>query len=57
MTRLTRRQFLRLAGATAAGMTILGAGCTTRPTETTGDTPDPSDSRQQPPTTTGDQAY
>ena len=57
MKKLTRRQFLRLAGATAAGMTILGAGCTTRPTETTGDTPSLSDSRQQPPIATGDQAY
>jgi len=49
MTELTRRQFLKLTGAAAAGVALLGAGCTAQSTETTG--------RPQPPAPTGDQAY
>jgi uncharacterized protein (DUF362 family) len=49
MTRLTRRQFLKLSGATAAGIGLLGAGCTAQPTQQAG--------RRQPPAPTGDQAY
>jgi len=49
MTRLTRRQFLKLTGAAAAGVALFGAGCTAQPTGTTG--------RRQPPAPTGDQAY
>ena len=49
MTRLTRRQFLKLTGATAAGVALFGAGCTAQPTETS--------DRRQPPAPTGDQAY
>ena len=49
MTRLTRRQFLKLTGAAAASATLLGPGCTTQPDETT--------ARRQPPDPTGDQAY
>ncbi|MCK4451194.1 MAG: twin-arginine translocation signal domain-containing protein, partial [Anaerolineae bacterium] len=36
MTGLTRRQFLKLTGAAAAGVTLFGAGCTAQPTKTTG---------------------
>jgi uncharacterized protein (DUF362 family) len=32
MTRLTRRQFLKLTGAVAASATLFGAGCTAQPT-------------------------
>ena len=49
MTRLTRRQFLKLSGATAAGVALLGTGCTAQPTQNAG--------RRQPPAPTGDQAY
>ena len=49
MTRLTRRQFLKLSGATAAGVALLGAGCAAQPTQNAG--------RRQPPAPTGDQAY
>jgi uncharacterized protein (DUF362 family) len=49
MTGLTRRQFLKLSGAAAASVTLLGAGCTARPAETT--------LRRQPPAPAGDQAY
>jgi len=49
MTRLTRRQFLKLTGAAAAGAALFGAGCTSRITETA--------ARRQPPAPTGDQAY
>ena len=49
MKKLTRRQFLKLTGAAAASLTLLGPGCTARPAETTG--------RRQPPAPTGDQAY
>ena len=49
MTRLTRRQFLKLTGAAAVSAALLGPGCAAQPTET----PD----RQQPPAPTGDQAY
>lgn len=34
MNQLTRRQFLKLAGATAGSMAILAAGCTRQPKET-----------------------
>ncbi len=47
-TKLTRRQFLKLTGAAAAGVTLLGTGCTAQPIETT---------RQQSSAPTGDQAY
>jgi uncharacterized protein (DUF362 family) len=49
MTRLTRRQFLKLTGAAAASVALFGAGCTPQPTETAG--------RRQPPAPTGDQPY
>jgi uncharacterized protein (DUF362 family) len=49
MTRLTRRQFLKLTGIAAAGAALLSAGCTAQPGEAAG--------RPQPPTPTGDQAY
>ena len=49
MRRLTRRQFLKLSGATAAGVALLGAGCAAQPTQNAG--------RRQPPAPTGDQAY
>ncbi len=49
MTKLTRRQFLKLTGAAAAGAALFGAGCTAQPTKTTG--------RREPPAPTGDQAY
>ncbi len=49
MTKLTRRQFLKLTGAVTAGITLLGPGCTAQPTETTG--------RRPPPAPTGDQTY
>lgn len=49
MTGLTRRQFLKLTGAAAAGVTLFGAGCTPQPTATTG--------RREPSAPTGDQAY
>jgi len=49
MTRLTRRQFLKLAGAAATSSVLFGAGCTSQPTETTG--------RRQPAAPSGDQAY
>jgi uncharacterized protein (DUF362 family) len=45
-TRLTRRRFLRLTGAAAAGITLLGTGCTAQPT-----------GRRQSSAPTGDQAY
>jgi len=46
--RLTRRRFLKLTGATAAGLALLGPGCTAKPTET---------GRRQSPAPTSDQAY
>ena len=49
MTRLTRRQFLKLTGAAATGAALLGAGCIAQPAETTG--------RRQPSAPSGDQAY
>ena len=49
MTRLTRRQFLKLSGATAAGVALLGAGCAAQPAQNAG--------RRQPSVPTGDQAY
>jgi len=49
MTKLARRQFLKLTGAAAAGVALLGAGCTARPAE--------SSERRQPPDPTSDQAY
>ena len=49
MTKLTRRQFLKLTGAAAAGVTLFGAGCTPRITETA--------ARRHPPAPTGDQPY
>ena len=49
MTRLTRRQFLKLTGAAAAGISLFGPGCTSRPAEIA--------SRRTPPALTGDQAY
>jgi uncharacterized protein (DUF362 family) len=49
MTRLTRRQFLKLTSAAAAAVTLFSPGCTTQPTETI--------ERRQPPEPTGDQAY
>jgi len=49
MTRLTRRQFLKLSGATAAGVALLGAGCAAQPAQNAG--------RRQLPAPTSDQAY
>ena len=49
MTKLTRRQFLKLTGAAAASAALLGPGCAAQPPETTG--------RRQPPAPSGDQAY
>lgn len=49
MTRLTRRQFLKLTGAATAGIALLGHGCTAQPAGTT--------ERQQPPTPTTDHTY
>ncbi|MCP4543547.1 MAG: DUF362 domain-containing protein [Chloroflexi bacterium] len=46
---LTRRQFLKLTGAAAAGVTLLGPGCTAQP--------EGSVSQRQAPTPTSDQAY
>jgi uncharacterized protein (DUF362 family) len=57
MTRLTRRQFLKLTGAAAAGVALLGAGCTTQPTETTRGALSPSKGRRHPPAPAGDQPY
>jgi len=47
--KLTRRQFIKLTGAAAAGAALMGTGCTARPSETSG--------RRQPPAPTADQAY
>jgi uncharacterized protein (DUF362 family) len=49
MTGLTRRQFLKLTGAAAAGVTLFGAGCTAQPSEPT--------RHRHPPAPTGDQPY
>ena len=49
MTRLNRRQFLKLSGATAAGVALMGAGCAAQPAQQAG--------RRQLPALTGDQAY
>jgi uncharacterized protein (DUF362 family) len=46
VTRLTRRQFLKLTGAAAAGAALFGPGCTGQPA-----------GGRQPATPTGDQAY
>ncbi len=54
MTDLTRRQFLKLASAAAAGLALAGPGCTARPG---GDAQPASSGRRQPPAPTGDQAY
>jgi len=47
--KLTRRQFLKLTGAAATSVALLGPGCTARSTETT--------ERRQPPAPGSDQAY
>ena len=44
MTRLTRRQFLKLTGAAAAGVALFGAGCTAQPAAPTGRRPSPAPS-------------
>jgi len=49
MTRLTRRHFLKLTGAAAAGVALLGSGCTAQPRATSG--------RREPPAPTADQPY
>jgi len=49
MTRLTRRQFIKLTGALAASAAITGPGCASQPAETA--------ARRQPPAPTGDQSY
>ncbi len=46
MTRLTRRQFLKVTGAATVGVTLLGPGCTAQPT-----------GPQQPTVPKGSQAY
>jgi uncharacterized protein (DUF362 family) len=48
MRQFTRRQFIKLGGAAAAGLALFGAGCTP-PTSQAG--------RRTPPDPTGDQAY
>jgi uncharacterized protein (DUF362 family) len=48
MRRFTRRQFLKLTGAAAAGLVLFGAGCTPPASEA---------ARRTPPDPTGDQAY
>jgi len=48
MYKLTRRQFLKLTGAAAAGLALFGAGCTV---------PAGESGRRTPPDPTGDQAY
>jgi len=47
--KLTRRQFIKLTGAAAAGAALMGTGCTARPGETS--------ERRRPPAPTADQAY
>jgi uncharacterized protein (DUF362 family) len=49
MKKLTRRQFLKLSGAAAAGLALFGAGCASPAGESTG--------RRTPPGPTDDQAY
>ena len=49
MTRLARRRFLRLSGATLAGAALLGPGCASQSTHAIG--------RRRVPAPTGDQAY
>jgi uncharacterized protein (DUF362 family) len=49
MTKLSRRQFLKLGGMAAVGVMFFGSGCATPPSGTRG--------RRQPPTSGGDQAY
>jgi uncharacterized protein (DUF362 family) len=48
MRKLTRRRFIELTGATAAGLAFFGAGCTAPSSEA---------GRRTPPDPTGDQAY
>jgi uncharacterized protein (DUF362 family) len=48
MKKLTRRDFLKLSGAAAAGLALFGAGCAPPASET---------GRRTPPDPTGDQAY
>jgi uncharacterized protein (DUF362 family) len=48
MRKLTRRRFLKLSGAAAAGLALFGTGCTSPVGET---------GRRTPPDPTGDQAY
>jgi uncharacterized protein (DUF362 family) len=50
MVKLTRRQFLKLTGAAAAGVTLLGTGCGAEPAEEVSDC-------QRASGPTGDQAY
>jgi len=57
MTRLTRRQFLKLTGAAAAGATLLGSGCTAQPAGSAGGAGSSSQGRREPPAPTGDQVY
>jgi len=52
MRELSRRQFLKLSGAAAAGLTLFGAGCAAQPSQGTQGT-----GRPQPPAPTGNQAY
>ncbi|MCP4594344.1 MAG: DUF362 domain-containing protein, partial [bacterium] len=49
MTRLTRRQFIKLTGALAASATLTGPGCSSQPAETA--------ARRQPPAPSGGQSY
>jgi len=49
MTRLTRRQFIKLTGAMAAGAALIGPGCSSQPPQTT--------ARRQPPAPSGGQSY
>jgi uncharacterized protein (DUF362 family) len=52
MTKLTRREFLKISGLAAAGLALLESGCGTQDTKTGA----PAGQRQ-PPAPTGDQAY
>jgi uncharacterized protein (DUF362 family) len=52
MRELTRRQFIKLSGAAAAGLALFGAGCAAQPGQGTQEA-----GRPQPPAPTGNQAY
>jgi len=55
MAKLTRREFLKLLAATAAGIALFGEGCSSPPGEDA--TSDDGEGRAEPPEPTGDEAY